>query len=87
VTVSGEVSACRPRPVAHENRVGALTCRFVDWSRGLVFVDEAAEDRSSLDPPASEADDRGGNRRVRVRAPLAQALVRPMPVVVDRILG
>jgi hypothetical protein len=64
-----------------------LTCRFADRSRGLVFVDEAAQDRSSLDPPAGKVDEWGGNPWVVVRRPLPQALVRPMVVVMERVLG
>jgi hypothetical protein len=46
-----------------------LTCKFVDCSRDLVFVDETAEDGSSLDPPASEVDGWDRDRRVGVRRP------------------
>jgi hypothetical protein len=65
-----------------------LTCRFADRSRGLVFVARAAQDRSSLDPPAGKVDEWGGNPWVVVvRRPLPQALVRPMAVVMKRVLG
>jgi hypothetical protein len=76
-------------PVPHENRIEAFTCRFVDCSGGLLFVDEAAEDRSSLDPPAGEVDGWGGDRRVGVRRPLPKAFGRqgPSPDSQDREHG
>jgi hypothetical protein len=53
-----------PKTCAARNRVEALTCRLVDRSCSLVFVDEAAEDRSSLDPPASKVDKWRGYLRI-----------------------
>jgi hypothetical protein len=64
-----------------------LTCRFVNCSCGLVFVDETAEDRSSPDPPVSKVDEWDGYLRVVVRRSLPQALVRSMPVVMERVFG
>jgi hypothetical protein len=57
------------------------------WSavsgRGLVLVDQAAEDRSTSDPAA----DRLGDGRFRTWRPQLQCSMRPMPVVVHRIPG
>jgi hypothetical protein len=44
--------------VPHGIRVGTFTCRFADGLCSLVFIDEAAEERSSPDPLAGEVDDR-----------------------------
>ena len=48
----------RVRTCPHEKRIGTLNCRFADDLCGLELIDEAAPDRSSPDPLASEVDDR-----------------------------
>jgi hypothetical protein len=68
-------------PVGFQNSATAADHRFS--SRGLVLVDQAADNRSTSDP----AVDRLGDGRFRTWRAQLQASVRPMSVVVHRIPG
>jgi hypothetical protein len=68
-------------PVGFQNSTTAADQRFS--GRGLVLVDQAAEDRSTSDP----AVDRLGYGSFRTGRAQLQCSMRPMPVVVHRIPG
>ena len=84
-----EQQNCSPsRPVPLENAIRLLSCASSFVRRLGVFVDEAAQDRFSVDLLRIEAGGGGAGLLVcPVRDALVDALVRPGAVAVGLVVG